>query len=421
VRSLLVIFSLLGLYSQIPLSLGGVQVPNVLGLISGAALLGINAKQVEVEHVKRICSILVIAFFSIILAPQFNEFFSSRLLALVQMTISMISGYGLFLELRKAHTERAAKLFISFCIIIIVGSLLEVVSPLRGIITAFTVYIWDYDFLNQSIRDLNIAGFVRPTFFTSEPSHVAKGIVIFAIALLILNPTAKAAFWTGAILVIGIAITRSPSVAVGIPMIFIVYWYAHRKYLGGLERGKRARQAIALLILIGTPMAAGSLILLTERIDQVVSGTDYSVSLRLLASTRIGLEAALRYPIGGVGLGGYQAVEALIIGIAIESGVPYYEAHLYWPLLINNGIGAHFLYFGFVLLAFYVFSFYRLLDSLSTGNGAMLFFIVVCLCFFEGSIYSPRFVIYYFLFAAASQISLRSVVLASHNARKWPD
>ncbi len=414
-RSFLVLCSLFGLYSQIPLYLGVVQIPNILGLASGAILLGLNVNQVQIPHIKSIFMLLTVAFVSILFAPQFYDFLPARTLALAQLFASIVAGYGLFLEFHKAPARRAAKIFLSFCIIILVGSLLEVASPLRGAITAVTAYLWEYDFSNQLIRDLKIAGFARPTFLTSEPSHVAKGIVLFAIAFMILNPAGRTAFWTGMILVAGIAIIRSPSIAVGIPMIFIVYWYAHRKYLGSLERGKRSRQAIFLLILIGAPAATGALILLTERINEVLSGSDYSTTVRLLAATRIGLEAAFRDPVTGVGLGGYEAAEALIIGILLESGVPYLEASTNWRLLINNGIGAHLLYFGFLMLPFYIFNFYRLLEHLSAGNGAMLFLLTLCLCFVEGSIYSPRFVVYYFILAAASHISFRTKILTPAN------
>jgi len=414
VRSFLVICALFGLYSQIPISIGGIEVPNILGLSVGAILISFNLNRIQISHLKAILAVLGVALLSILMAPQFLTFLPTRILALAQLLVSMLTGYGLYLELRKRSTHWTSHLLLWFCAIILIGSALEAFTPLRGPITSLNDFFWDYDFEQQFLRDLNIAGFARPIFLTSEPSHVAIGLNVLAISALILKPTQKMAFRTAGLLLLGLVVVRSPSIVIGFAMVFIVYFYAQRQHLQRAERSKRSMRIFFLLFLIGVPLVGGGSVLLADRITQVLSGNDFSTSIRLFAAINVGLDTAIRYPISGVGLGGFEASREPIIETLIENGVPGSIAVEFWDRQLNNGIGTHLMYFGFLLLPLYTAVFYRLLGRLSAGNGTMIILLMICLCFLTGGIYAPKFVFYYFVFCAVAHIAF-STDIATQN------
>lgn len=407
-RFFIVICGLFGLYSQIPMSVMGTEIPNIIGLSAGALLLGLNFNRMQISHLKAMLAVLGVALLSIVLAPQVVAYMPSRILALAQLFVSMVTGYGLYLEIRKRSALHMARLLLGFCVIILIGSALEAFTPLRAPIGNLSMIFFDYDFEQQLLRDLNIAGFSRPVFLTSEPSHVAKGLIILSISALILNPTQRMAFWVAGILMLGLVVVRSPSIVIGLVMVFIVQWYVQRRHLRRVERSRRSVRILFLLLIIGAPLVAGSFVLLADRIAQVLSGNDFSATARLFASINIGLNEAMRYPITGVGLGGFEVSQDTIIATLVDNGVPGFTAEEAWERQLNNGIGTHLLYFGLILLPIYLLAFYRLLDRLSLGNGTMILLLMVCISFLTGGIYSPRFVMYYFLFASVAHIAFHT-------------
>ena len=198
---------------------------------------------------------------------------------------------------------------------------------------------------------------------------------------------------------------------------FVVFWFAHRNLSENLERRKKNIQMALLIILIGIPIIISIFFILEMRINEVRNGSDYSATIRLFTSINIGLESALLHPIAGVGIGGFDASKDLIIDILIDGGVPMPIAIEGWDKTLNNGIGTHILYYGFVLLPFYIFAFSYLLNLLSERNGIMVFLLMLCICFVTGSIYSPGFIIYYFIFSAASRISFQNILMKHRSAQ----
>ena len=413
----LIVSSLFGLYSQIPLVLGEVIIPNLFGLISGVALISANLKQIRKSELRAIFFILFIPCISILFSPNFLDFLPNRLLALAQMFVSIVAGYGLYLGLSTLSWHSANKIFKFFYMFIFIGVILETATPFQTIIKDFAFFIWGNSSDNQINRDLIIAGFVRPTFLTSEPSHLSKGIIVFLISAMILDPSPRKVLWVAILLVAGLAIIRSPTIIVGIPMIFVVFWFAHRNLSENLERRKKNIQMALLIILIGIPIIISIFFILEMRINEVRNGSDYSATIRLFTSINIGLESALLHPIAGVGIGGFDASKDLIIDILIDGGVPMPIAIEGWDKTLNNGIGTHILYYGFVLLPFYIFAFSYLLNLLSERNGIMVFLLMLCICFVTGSIYSPGFIIYYFIFSAASRISFQNILMKHRSAQ----
>lgn len=407
-RTFLLICALFGLYSQIPFSIGDVSFPNVLGVAAGTALISVNLKEIQISHLNAMLTVCGVALLSIFIAPQFLTYLPDRTLAFAQLLVSMMTGYGFYLELRKRPAHYTSRLLTCFCAIILIGSVLEAFTPLRGAIQSLNSVFHPYDFQGQLERDLNIAGFARPIFFTSEPSHVAIGLNVLAISALILKPTRRMVLWTSGLLVLGLLIVRSPSIVIGFPMIFIVYWFAQRRHLHRFDRSRRSARALGLAILIGGPVAVAAFVLLADRIAEVSGGNDFSASIRLFASIKAGLDTAIRYPLSGVGLGGFEAAREIIIEALLISGVPDFIVYEFWDRMLNNGIGTHLMYFGFILLPIYIVAFYRMLKCLSAGNENMIILLMFCICLLTGGIYSPKFVFYYFLFAALAHVAYRS-------------
>ena len=113
-----------------------------------------------------------------------------RIKGFIQITYSLVIGYGFFLTLVHADRRQLGRLFFVLCVALIVGCLLErTVEPFRNFSDAVRAKLYDAIMVYQSDqRDELLYGGIRPKLFTSEPSAVSFGFTLFSFGWLMIAP-----------------------------------------------------------------------------------------------------------------------------------------------------------------------------------------------------------------------------------------
>ncbi|MCG8440876.1 MAG: hypothetical protein MI723_03615, partial [Caulobacterales bacterium] len=362
VRAALAYLAIFGLYSDVYIDLGAQIIPNVLGMAAAICLIALHAGRLVRSEVSALLLVWGVSLIGIIATPDFSQLFVPRVSGSIQFLYSLIVGFGLVLELR---TWSAATFRITFkCIfwIIIVGSIIEILTPLKSVVQWYSNVYSTPITESKTMRDIAIAGFYRPKFFTSEVSHVSKAVVVFITAIYITRPTlaegVRLAIW----LTIAAIIIRSPIVFLGFPLLWIVYTFVRMPGSGGSAIAIRGIVSTLLLVAGGFAVAAGGYLLLSDRLEAIATGQDFSTTIRLSAGVVIGFRTAFEFPLFGVGFGGLGAAQDIMQTTFIQLGVPAAIALLEWEQLVNNAIGSHFLYLGFGGLFIHLAAVYLLLN-----------------------------------------------------------
>ena len=413
INDVLVFAGLVGLYLQIPLIIDNQPFPNIIGLITTPLLILFNLNSVKFKHVGLMFLVAFVSIVSVLLSNDYFYFLQDHLKAVALLLLSMAMGYSLYLGLISYPRKKFRNLFIILAGSILVGSALEAFTPLNNFFTRITVDFWGYNLEKNTIRDLTIAGFLRPTFLTSEPSHVAKAVAVFSVAAVLAQPTARKAMVPLSLVCGSMIVVGSPTALIAIPMILAAIVLANPENMARKQRSRKIVTAAVLSVVLGIPLLLLAANVFSERIELVQSGSDTSTLIRIVGGLDIGVRAALANPISGVGLGGIAKAEKLIIWALVESGVAYSVIVGSWEKEINNAIGAHLLQFGFIVLIFYIASWIKLLGELSRGNAKTIVVMIFFISFALGDIYSPRYIGYIFLFCVAASFNCGGATLHS--------
>jgi hypothetical protein len=96
---------------------------------------------------------------------------SRRLLSLAQLYVALITNYGLFLGLSSLDSRTISRLFLSVAVFMLIVATLEVYFGLRPFVDAVRSVI-HREYYDDTTRDLQLYGALRPSVFASEPSLV---------------------------------------------------------------------------------------------------------------------------------------------------------------------------------------------------------------------------------------------------------
>jgi hypothetical protein len=232
---------------------------------------------------------------------------SRRLLSLAQLYVALITNYGLFLGLSSLKSRTVSRLFLSVAVLILIVATLEVYFGIRPFVDAVRSVI-HHEYYDDTTRDLELYGAVRPTVFASEPSLVGIfwglslcgwlladvdrfGFRRFVVASLL---TASAAF-----------VIRSPTIfyAVTICVIGLIVHRLRRSANPGLRLIKSAFLLACFVVVI----ASTSLLMYAADefgglIENIVKGDSFYS--RQIGPYRLASSMADNSPFFGFGLGG---------------------------------------------------------------------------------------------------------------------
>ena len=320
-RTALVVF-LVAMYLNLGINLGGTYVGGLLASIVGLFLLALHLLSSSSKKVR--FSTLIIAFatgswaLTIPFSPNPSGFWLEALKSLAVLMTSVLAAFGACVELRTFSRKRLGTYCGFVAGTLIVLAYLEIYTPFRQISDAFRNTVFSGQFLyDADLRDLAIAGGIRPNVFTQEPSHAAKAIAVSLGGWIILSRSRYSYLIGSLAWVLAMYACRSPTLVLAIGIVT-----ASWAYLRSLRHGKERPGQLIIRVLISIapvipffvlPAIAG--LLPFDRAQMIASGEDQSAITRTQGPMLVAYHTALEYPIAGAGIGGRELVSDIVYSV----------------------------------------------------------------------------------------------------------
>jgi hypothetical protein len=406
------IYLLIAIYLEVPLFFSEkFYVPGFLTVFFIPILILLNWKIIYKRDALFIFKIVIVLLLTALFSPEIG-FLGHKFSGVMQTSVAILAGILLVKEMGRLDPDTVRKIFYWFSLILLCGTFLEVIDVLRGVSDSFREVVYGqggYGVYSNEERDQVLAGFIRPKFFTSEPSLLAIGFFAFSTSWLLLAHCLRN--WLHFLVATGLMLylTASPILLISILNSFcMMYFYkkAGRRLLGRY-----------IVILLGVLLVLGLILIfssglfeqLIERIIAAVDGVKtYQISsenLRMVFPYITAVDVLGSSPFFGVGISGKEVIGAF-------SSLPIDPGHA----LGNNNLAALFIYLGLLGGGLFLISFYQYLSSFLTSfHLIMLGISVIGLSQMMGAFESPRFWGYVFIFIGVLSVKSRIYRLESMN------
>lgn len=320
----LIVLYLLGLYLGVEIRLSaGTPVPVVLSGMAGIAMLLKHMNRLREDQVVLLLAVIALYLGSILAAADLS-FLRKRTTGLLQLAYAFIIGYGLYLTALLFDRRALARIFGWFCAALIVGSALEnYVEPFRALSDAVRGVIFDFGVYVADRRDILLYGQIRPKLFTSEPSALTFGFVLFAFCWYVLSTWRWKMPVYAAMVAVAFFLMRGPTLLLALVLLGpYELLLAPRREAGGrvgydVERGAAA---ISLALLLAVATVVFALNFYAERIESIRAGTDPSFFSRITAPFLVALEVVRERPLAGIGLTAENLITDLVNQVYAQSG-----------------------------------------------------------------------------------------------------
>jgi hypothetical protein len=249
--------------------------------------------------------IATVAFFA--LSIRYAAAPSRRLLSLAQLYAVLITNYGLFLGLSSLPSRTVSRLFLSVAVLVLVVATLEVHFGLRPFVDAVRSAIHQ-QYYDDTTRDFELYGAVRPTVFASEPSLVGIFWGLSLCGWLLADPDrfglrqlVVASLLTAA----AVFVIRSPTIfyAVTITVIGLIVHRLRRSGNPGVRLIKSATLfACFILVIASTSLLTYAAEEFGGLIEDIVNGDSFYS--RQIGPYRLASSMVDTSPFFGFGLGG---------------------------------------------------------------------------------------------------------------------
>jgi hypothetical protein len=347
---LLITIFLAGIYTNYTIMVSQkVPLPSAPAGIAGLIMLWRRLNDITPRALIGLVAIVTFYLVSILCAPDLS-WLSRRTNGLIQLTYSLVIGYGLFLTVRRAERGQIAGLFLGFSLLIVVGCLLETYAGLRSISDSVRSVLYQKGVYENDLRDILFYNRVRPKFFASEPSSVTFCYTLFSFIFLVASPWKRVKLPLYLALV-GVGLFAMPGPTL---LLMLALLLPYLLFLSSRRRGRidTTRFLVVAMIAILFAMVAYFLAvtLFAERLQSITSGNDPSFFYRVQGPALAGLDIISRYPLAGAGLTGEPYIEREITNLYLRS--PFYSAG--WTVvtpateLLINYFWLHWIYLGFV-------------------------------------------------------------------------
>ena len=342
---LLIVF-LLGFYSGVSIEVTStIPFPAAPAGIAGMVLLWRRRDDMTQIQVTALIAVLLLYLASIFCATDL-DFLRKRFTGFIQLSYSLIIAYAFFLTLLRADRGQLAKLFLGFCLVIVLGSFLEEHTGLRSLSDAVRAHLYpSADIYDSDLRDRLIYGRIRPKLFTSEPSAVTFSYTTFAFAWLMTSRWRWRVLGYLALFAVGVTVMPGPTLLLmlilGIPYQLL---QMRRQTSIGMRIGICAAGLILVLgfVFIGQSLYAA-------RLREITSGNDPSFFFREIGPMLIARDVFEKYPIAGIGLTGEPFAADEVMNVFMRSS----QFSAAWELdaakiadLLTNYFWLHWIYLG---------------------------------------------------------------------------
>jgi hypothetical protein len=351
----LVLLFLFGIYTGVNLDLAkGVPIPSAPSGAAGLLLLLRHTGRVREQHVLALLGVLVLYLANTLVAPN-DTYLLERLKGFIQLSYSLIVGYGMFITLIHADRRQIGRLLFVLCIVLFFGCMLERSSDsFRALSDAVRNKLYDQFMVYQSdLRDMDLYGGIRPKLFTSEPSAVTIGYTIFAFGWLMIAPwrdwRAKLAVYFG-LLAMGYVAMRGPTLTLGMVLI-VPYIMILEPWRARTPRRQILPARLVGIALLGVGLAVFTFVamsyLFAARVEEVSSASDPSFFYRVIGPPLVAWDVLLRHPLTGSGLTGEEFIADRVM--AVYYGSPQFSPEWHYDKAANvltNYFWHHWIYLG---------------------------------------------------------------------------
>ena len=270
-----------------------------------------------------------------------------RFTGLIQVTYSLVIGYALFLTILRANRNQIAHLFLGFCVVILIGCLLEDYAGLRPISDAFRHTVYKaIDVYDADLRDQILYGRIRPKLFTSEPSAVTFAYTLFGFAWLMTTRTRFAPLKYLVLMTLGIVVMPGPTLLLMIPLLVPYQLLRARTWSPAFAR------MILVLVFAVVAFVAFDILghsVFSERMRDITQGNDASFFYRVTGPALVARNVILHFPFAGAGLTGEQFIANEVANVYMRSAA-FSSA---WDIsdtasVLTNYFWLHWIYLGLV-------------------------------------------------------------------------
>jgi len=335
-----------GLYTNytIPIS-DKLPFPSAPAGVAGVIMLCRRRQSIGGKSFAGLVLLLLLYVVSILVAPNI-AFLPRRFNGLVQLTYSILIGYGLFLTVVQGTRQQIARLFLCASLIILIGCVLETYGGLRPISDAVRKVLYPKGLYENDLRDMLMYKRVRPKFFASEPASVTFCYSLFTFIWFVVSRWRLKLVLYVALIAAGIFAMPGPTLLL---MLLLVLPYM--LFLASRRNGKFNALRFAQVAVIGA-LFCGSFVVLVavafpERFAHAAAGDDASFFFRVRGPAIAGIDSLKHAPVGA-GLTGEPYVAEHVMGLYVRS--PAYSTA--WPMvspateLLINYFWLHWIYLG---------------------------------------------------------------------------
>lgn len=414
--SVLILIFMTGIYAEVALNLSPtVPVPNIIAALAGFTLLLRHQDWIEEKQLVALIVLVFLLLVSVFCAADMS-FLKKRLTGLVQLTYSLVLGYGFFIVAVRYERERLSRLFLYFCFFIIVGTTLENYTGLRAVSDAVREHVYNFGVYNADARDQLLYGRIRPKLFTSEPSAVTFAFALFSLVWYLLSTWRWKIVFHIALIALGYFLMRGPTLLLGLVLVgpceVFQKTLQSRGAVGGLsQKAALASLSVVLLVLAGWAITA----LYSERFNDIMQGSDPSFFYREIGPALAAFDSIENHPLAGIGLTSEDVFGERLVQIFAQSSA-FDPA---WPMdsnskSLNNYFWLHWTYFGFFwgLIILAAMSWY--LRRLGTPNIMLCWLVWTVFGQASGAYVSPKPWAVLMLACVATILRYRQPVVRSH-------
>ena len=344
---LLLIVFMIGIYTGYTIQISTrIPFPSAPSGVAGLFLLWRRRGDIRPAQFGALLFVILLYVGSIFSATDIAHL-GKRFTGLVQITYSLIIGYALFLTVVRANRSQIAHLFLGFCIVILIGCLLEDYAGLRPISDAFRHAVYKaIDVYDADLRDQILYGRIRPKLFTSEPSAVTFAYTLFGFAWLMTTRTRFAPPKYLVLMSLGIVVMPGPTLLLMIPLLIPYQLLRARSWSPGF-----IRMVLVVVFAVGTLVVFDILghSVFSERMREISQGDDASFFYRVTGPALVARNVMLHYPFAGAGLTGETFIANEVADVYMRSAA-FSSA---WDIsdtasVLTNYFWLHWIYLGFV-------------------------------------------------------------------------
>jgi hypothetical protein len=309
--------------------------------VAGLILLWRRRNDIQPMHLTGLLGVILIYLVATLSASD-PGFLSKRFTGFLQLAYSLVIGYALILTLLGASRQQLAGLFLTLCISILAGCLLETYGGLRPVSDAVRGAIYSYGVYDSDLRDQLLYGRVRPKLFTSEPSAVTFGYTLCSFCWFVLSQR------RGKLLILmlltggGLIAMPGPTLLLALPLV-VPYYLFVAPYV-------RSRAGIVLLCALMLVIAGmlGATVY-AERLSHILAGEDPSFFYRVIGPAQVAFKVMEVHPWAGAGLTGEPFIVDLVMNVFVRSS--QYSAAWSFDRIssaLTNYFWLHWIYLGAV-------------------------------------------------------------------------